>query len=155
MTWSYDVADLATSKKDQVRILIGDTNVKDPQLQDEEINLFISFRSSVYGAAAMGCLAIAAMYSRQVDTVQGELRTLYSTRARAYTLKAQNYETESTKRGGALPYAGGISVQDKQRQETNTDRVKPQYNIGMEDNFLPVGPVGNETEDYNPSSGNP
>ena len=49
---------------------------------------------------------------------------------------------------GALPgYAGGISIADKQQEELDTDRVPPQFNIGMDDNYYPIAPAGNESDD--------
>lgn len=46
-----------------------------------------------------------------------------------------------------MPYAGGISVMDKEMQEQDTDRVQPQFNIGLDDNLnMPFGPAGNQTE---------
>ena len=33
---------------------------------------------------------------------------------------------------------GGISLADKAAQVANTDRVTPQFSIGMEDNYIPL-----------------
>ena len=65
---------------------------------------------------------------------------------------ATTYEARAAQMGAGLPFAGGISVSDKQANEADTDRVAPQFNIGLEDNFLPVGPVGNETSADAPSA---
>lgn len=145
MTWTYDVAGLSSNSKDQMRLLVGDTLSDDPQLQDEEIQFLLTTRSSIYGAAAQCCRSIASQYSRKADAVQGELHTLYSAQAKAYSARAAEYENRSVAAGGALPYAGGISIADKQAQEQNADRVPPQFALGMEDNYLPIGPAGNET----------
>jgi hypothetical protein len=59
---------------------------------------------------------------------------------------AAQFENDAKARGGALPYAGGISVSDKQTTAQNTDRVAPQFNLGMDDNQLPVSSVGNEDD---------
>jgi hypothetical protein len=155
MTWSYDVATLATSSKDQVRRMIGDVQTGQQQLQDEEVNLSISQFSNIYLAAAQCCRWIAAQYSRDVDTVQGELRTLYSVRQRAYAARAGELQTLGMSRGaGAMPYAGGISGTDKQAQVDDPDRVWPQFNIGMDENLIPLGAgAGNQTPG-NPAGGN-
>lgn len=144
MTWTYDIAALATTPLYQVRFLIGDTLTADQQLQDEEINFSLAQRPSIYGAGADCCRALASKLSRQADSVEGNQRIMYSSRAKAYALKAGEYETKAAVRAGALPYAGGISAADKLLEELNADRVTPQFNLGMTDNFLPVGPVGNE-----------
>lgn len=146
MSWNYDVESLDTNSKDQVRFLIGDTNTNDQQLQDEEIEFTISIRSSIWGAAASCCAALAASMSRLADTTTGELRTLYSSRARAYNARAGYYEQKSSELGGGLPLVGGISIADKLAAEIDPDRVPPQFNIGMTDNFnQPVAPAGNES----------
>ena len=156
MTWSYNPSALTTSAKDQVRRLIGDVIAADPQIQDEEIGLALMLRSSIYGAAADGCRYIAAQYSRKSDIVTqtgggGALKTNYSTQARAYLTMAANLEAKSVALGGGLPFAGGVSVSDKQNREQDPDRVSPQFNIGMDDNYVPVSSLGNETSSDAPS----
>src|ERR1700722_13895684 len=110
MTWSYTVSDLATSAKDEVRFLIGDTLTTDQQVQDEEINFAISQRSSVWGACAECCRAPATKFSRSADTAAGGSKTSYSQLAKAYGAKALDFEAKAAMGGAGLPYAGGISV---------------------------------------------
>lgn len=146
MTWSYTVSDLATSKKDQVRLLIGDTVQTDQQLQDEEINFLLSRRGTIYGAAAECCRSLQAKFSRSVDQASGNYSAKYSQLAKAYGVKASEYEAKVATSGAVMPHAGGISVTDKLAQEQDSDRVSPQFQVGMDDNYiLPVGPAGNES----------
>lgn len=145
-TWTYDPALLQTSQLMQVRRLIGDTNAADQQLFDEEILWAISQRGTSYGGAADCCRQLSAKYSRDIDTVQGELHRLYSARQRAYADRAKEMDRIAMLTGKGAPYAGGISQTDKRAQVANSDRVEPQFNIGMMDNWQPVGPVGNETQ---------
>lgn len=149
MTWTYDPGSIAKKPKDQVRRLIGDVIQNDQQIADEEINFALTQRSSVYGAAAECCRYISSQFSRKVDVVAqaaggGALKTNYSAQAKAYLQMAIQFDGRAAMTGGGLPYAGGTSVTDKQAMEQDTDRVAPQFNIGMEDNYLPVGPIGNE-----------
>ena len=141
--WTYS-GDPSSSAKDAVRYLAGDTNDKDPQGSDGEILFAVAQTFSQYSAAAMVCRAIASKYARDVDSVQNELRTLWSSRQKAYTSQAKQLDAKAQTFGFAAPYAGGISRSDKIAQDNNTDRVRPQFNIGMDDNYLPIGPVGNE-----------
>ncbi len=144
--WTYDVANIATSPKDQTRFLLGDVLSKDPQVQDEEIEFVLTQRSNIYGAAAMCCQSIAAQYSRRADTVTGELHTLYSAQAKAYAARALFYEGKAVALSGAVPYAGGISIMDKANWMEDQDRVPPQYQLGMDDNNnYPVSPAGPES----------
>lgn len=151
--WTYTPADLATNKKDAVRLTIGDTNTQDQQLQDEEISFFLTLRNSLWGAAAEACRAIAANLARQADSVQADMRVAYSSRSRSYAAMAARFENFAIARSGALPYAGGISIADKQRAEQDTDRVPPSFQIGMDDNALPIPDAGNEPQSFAPPSG--
>jgi len=153
-TWTYDPALIATTPLYQVRRLIGDTNDKDQQLFDEEIAWAYSQRGNPYGAAADCCLQLAAKYSRDVDTVQGELHRLYSARQKAYGARAVEMNRIASMTSKGAPYAGGISQTDKTNQENSADRVPPQFNIGMTDNWQPVPPTGNETQQRGGNRGN-
>jgi len=146
MTWTYVIASIETVPLYQVRFLIGDTLSADPQLQDEEVTYALTVRGSVWAAAATCCLSLSAQYSRKADTVQGDLHSTYSQRSKAYALRAAEYESKAVALGGALPYAGGISISDKNNVINDSDRVPPNFNIGMDDDYLPVSPVGNEND---------
>jgi hypothetical protein len=118
--------------------------MNDQQFADEEINFFLTTRSSVWGASATALLGLAAKLSREADTVDKDLRDMLSSRAKAYSARARQYDMMAAARSGALPYAGGISIADKIAQELNLDRVPPGFAIEMDTNYLPVAPVGNE-----------
>lgn len=133
MTWSYNPSLLPSSAKDAVRLLIGDILACDGQMQDEEVNYFISTRGTLYGAAAECCRALASKFSRSVDQQTGTTKIMYSQMAKAYTAKAIDFEFKSTIVGGAIPYAGGISVSDKMLNDMNEDRVLPIFTKGMMD----------------------
>jgi hypothetical protein len=146
MTWTYTPTIIGANPFMQVRLLIGDKDVKNPLLQDEEIIFVLALDPSIWRAAANCCRTIAGGFSRDADSVQGELKQVYSVRAKAYLTLAAQYTNDAVTRGGGIPYAGGISVMDKTQQEQNTDRVAPQFNLGEDANLsLPVGEVGNET----------
>lgn len=146
MTWSYNPAQIQTNQIFQVRYLIGDTNQDDPQQENEEIEFALQIRGSIWGAAAMACESISANLSRKADTVTGELHTKYSTLSTAYNARSMVYEQQAAARSGALPIVGGISIQEKINQESDPDRVPPNFNIGMTDNNnQPLPPAGNES----------
>ena len=153
MTWTYDATQLGASQLMQVRLLVGDIISTDQQMSDEAILFFLTQNGNSYGAAALALRAFAAEVSRKVDLVHGmgPMQDKYSQQAQAYLQMALQYEAKATI--GAAPYAGGISIQDKMRQEQDPDRVTPSFNIGMEDNLIPVGPVGNETSTGQQPSG--
>lgn len=133
----------------QVRRLVGDVLAGDQQMQDEEINWQITQYSTVYGAAGACCRMLAAQLARKVDTVQGELRTMYSAQTKRYLALAEDLEMRGLR--GVVPYAGGISVTDKVNVAQDPDRAPPEFNKHQFDDLLPVGPVGEQT----PTPGSP
>ena len=58
MSWSYDSSALATSIKDQIRLLIGDTNETEPFIEDEEINFYIGQHPNDATRAALDCVNV-------------------------------------------------------------------------------------------------
>lgn len=145
MTWSYNLSIIANSSKDAVRLLIGDVVACDPQMQDEEIAYLVGLRGSLYGAAAECCRAMAAKFSRSVDQQGGTSKVFYSQMAKAYTLKSIEFDNKATMFGSGTPYAGGISLSDKQIQDLNDDRVPPAFTKGIMDNSIPMPSGANET----------
>ena len=147
MTWTYVLAKLATTPLYQVRLMIGDTVGKLELLQDEEIEFYISQDPSIWRAAARCCRSIAGAFSTRRRPCKAKTENRVERAARATdSLAAQVHQRCRSARG--LPRPGGISVFDKLQQELNPDRVVPQFNLGMDDNLVvPVGPVGNETQD--------
>ncbi len=113
--------------------------------ENREIRTAISNYSNLYLAAAECARKIAARFARDVDTQQGELRTMYSSRRRAYQSIAIDLEQRGFSRITGTGYAGGISQSDKDARVQDEDRVQPQFNLAMMDNLLPIGPVGHET----------
>lgn len=132
MTWSFDDSDLSNSPKDQVRLLIGDTDTDDQQLSNESIEFYLSSRGgSVNLAAADACDSIAAKYARQVDTKNGSLSVSASQRAKAYRDLASDLRTQNAELCGA--FFGGQSIDGKIDLETDTDAIQPRFARGMND----------------------
>ena len=133
MTWSYS-QDPSISTKDEVRFYVGDTDDTDQQVQNEEIEWAITETASARGAAALVARAIAAKYARLADQSVGDLRFSYSQRQEHYTDLAERLELQEGRRFMSEMYAGGISESEKRSVESNTDRVSPNFTIGMHDN---------------------
>lgn len=153
--WSYNASQIATVPLYQVRMLIGDVVYSDQQMIDEEITWLLTQSSNVYTAASQCARALAAKFSRMVDIVQGEMKTNYSAKARAYLAMAAQLDAQGKTRSGTMMYAGGISQSDKLDQVEDTDRVSPQFNLQMNDNLLPITPVGNQTPGTFQDAGQP
>ena len=70
--WTYDTGNLATvdedGRKNIVRLLIGDTDINDPQLQDEAILFALSSNKDNPNVAAIFAInAIISKYARLVN----------------------------------------------------------------------------------------
>lgn len=85
MAWTYS-GDPASSTRDAVRFLIGDTDSTDQLLQDAEITYVISESGgSVYQAAHDAAYAVASKFSRMATSKSvGDLSLSYSDRAKAF-----------------------------------------------------------------------
>lgn len=130
MAWSYDETDLGTDtpsgRLNVVRLLIGDTDTTDQQIQNEEITFALAQTGdSVYYAAAWTSRVISSKYSRLVDTdLDGQLSEKYSQLQSHYKALAKDLEFQGQKTGGALGIAaGGLSKAGMKAVETNTDRT--------------------------------
>lgn len=133
MTWSYS-ENPSFSEKDEVRFYIGDTDSSDQQLSNEEIEWAITQATSTRGAGAICARALASKYARLSDIAIGDLRQAYSQRQDHYTDMAKRLDALEARRGITSIYAGGISESDKESVKENTDRVTPNFSIGMHDN---------------------
>jgi hypothetical protein len=134
MAWSYDEGNLSTSdalgRLNATRLLIGDTDTNDPQVQDEEVSFALAqANNNVYKAGAWVCRVLAAKYSRSVDSeISGALKESASQLKEHYIALADTLDYQSQKSGGLGVLAGGITVSTVDAVRSNTNRVKPEFN---------------------------
>jgi hypothetical protein len=150
--WTYDSSDLnvntSSGRLNSVRLLVGDTDTTDQQVQNEEINFSLSQSSdSIYSAASWICRVISAKYSRLVTTqLDGVLQAEYNDLASKYTSLATQIEVLGKKTSGKAlgVFAGGISSSDAYAVEQDADRVKPAFVLGQFDNpnYVPTDGLG-------------
>ena len=134
MSFSYDDTNLGTDtasgRLNATRLLLGDTDSNDPQVQDTEVTFALSeTNDNVYYAAAWLARVVASKYSRQVTTeLDGQLSVEYSDLAKQYSKLADQLEYQGTKAGGRLGIkAGGITKTDIEIAREQTNRVKPTF----------------------------
>jgi hypothetical protein len=136
--WTYDPT--LPTPKDQVRFLMGDTIAEDPQMQDEEIDALLTATGGAVGTAAVvGVRSLAAKYSRQADYWVGDLKLLASQRAQAYLrlggqLAEMGESLLTISRVHQIPFAGGISVSQKELLALDADWPPTSFKKGMHDN---------------------
>lgn len=131
MAWSYDPLNVDLARN-RVRLLLGDTDPQDEQLQDEEIDLLIELHVTDEASAAAGARALAFRYARLSDKWVGDLKILASQKSRAYRELAEHLETQVS-HVARPPFAGGIRVSQKESIELDTDLVQPHFRRGMFD----------------------
>jgi len=136
MAWSYS-GDPSSSPKDAVRFLIQDTNPASPIVQDEEINWVLTNEMNVWMAAAAICDTLigrgGAVKMKKVDGLMIAYdRAFYTALALGLRARGMNYQ---------VPYAGGISVADKEALEADPDWIRPSILRGLDDNPLAPSPA--------------
>lgn len=121
----------SNSANDAVRFLVGDTNVTDAALQDEEIAFALSQAGNdTYLAAAICARSLAAKYASYVDTKFEGVSSDYSNLRDNYFALATRLEAQSKKfgsRGLGTPVAGGLTYSDIEANDLNDDRVQPKF----------------------------
>ena len=141
MAWTYDPTTLGTTtaseRLNSVRLLSGDTDTADKQLENEEIVFSLSQTgNNVYYSAAWVARAISSKYARLVDTsVDGVLSSKYSKLSNQYVVLAQSLEFQGKTSGATLGVkAGGITVSTIKTVSANSERNKPSFKRGRFNN---------------------
>lgn len=130
MTWSYDPNDLGTSVKDDLRLEIGDTDVNNQLLQDQEIEWFITQENSYWGQAARCCEAIARFFMTKADVKLGRaLAITYTRMAEQYLDMAGRLRLKAS--AASVPYMGGVLIADKLALGQNTGVTQPAFTRNM------------------------
>ena len=133
MTWTYDNTVLATSDKDAVRLIIGDTDTNDQLLQNEEITYYITLQGTVIRAASECARAVAAKYARLMSRSIGGLQADFGAKYRQYLELADNL-ARNEESAPVSPYLSGwLKSQHKTRME-NSDRIPIFGRYGITDN---------------------
>ncbi len=133
MTWTYDNTDPGNTDKDQVRLMVGDTDTGDQQLTDEEITYFLTTYTTVGGAAVYAARAILAEVSRQVTRAVGDLKINLSDRAKAYRELINDLVEMADASDPWQVYMGNQSLADRNADRANTDLPQPPFEVGMHD----------------------
>lgn len=135
MSFTY-TNDPANSDRDAVRVMLDDTVEASEKLSDETIAWLLDSYSNVWFAGAAGAELIGGQQSAAVNMTRvGDLQITSGAgniggqyRDLAKRLREQGL------RKGVAPYAGGISVADKESQEDDTDWDRTPVKLGIHDN---------------------
>jgi len=134
MAWSYDPTDLdnttASGRLNIVRLLVGDTDTVDQQVQNEEITFGLSENgNNIYLSASWIARTISSKYSRQVTTsLDGALSADYSDLAKQYQTLADQLEYQGKTNGASVGIlAGGITKTQVENVRANTNRIEGSF----------------------------
>lgn len=152
MSWSYS-GDPTASFLDEVRFLVGDTDINIQQLQNEEVNYALERFPQPSLAAALLLRTLAAHYSSRVSMSVGDVSRSLSDLSKQYSERAKELDPMGVTIGSArlaLPIFGGISRGEKRQIYTDMDAVKPNFKVGLNDNPRAIDPtlLGQYDEDF-------
>lgn len=125
MAWTY--SDPGLNTKDQVRYLVGDTDSDDPLVTDEEILWQLGQQGSTKQAAIAVARQLSIKFARYATVRDGASSIDWNERAKQYRQIVEDLQHDLLLQDGLVPYAGGISVGDKEAVEQDTDRTVPAF----------------------------
>lgn len=137
MTWSFNPA--LPSALDRVRLKIGDIDADYHEVEDETITAVLTEQAQdVLRAALVLAEALAAKYAKRVDRTVGAMSLSASDRFKHYQdlvarLRAELTAGPAYARRYGLPYAGGISVADKEVAAGDSDRPEPAFTRALQE----------------------
>lgn len=134
MPWTYDEnpgTSTAAERRDSVRLLVGDTNTNDQQLQDAEIVFALGqSNDDVYSAAAICAQSLAGKFARETDVSFDGVSDKFGDRSEHYRKLATTLRQDAKRYGAGglgVPAAGGISESAMQSADEDADRVPPKF----------------------------
>jgi len=138
MTWTYG-GDPSASALAAIRFLTGDTDTNDQLINDEEIawtNNQVTgsdtATTALYEVSYRVMVAIASKFSRLADQSVGDLKVDMFQKATNAREQAALLKQQALREGNTpTPYAGGISVSDKEIDEDDSDIVQPYFSRGQ------------------------
>ena len=138
MPWTYG-GDPSASALAAIRFLTGDTDTNDQLINDEEIawtNNQVTgsdtATTALYEVSYRVMVAIASKFSRLADQSVGDLKVDMFQKATNAREQAALLKQQALREGNTpTPYAGGISVSDKEIDEENSDIVQPYFSRGQ------------------------
>ena len=138
MPWPYG-GDPSASALAAIRFLTGDTDTNDQLINDEEIawtNNQVTgsdtATTALYEVSYRVMVAIASKFSRLADQSVGDLKVDMFQKATNAREQAALLKQQALREGNTpTPYAGGISVSDKEIDEENSDIVQPYFSRGQ------------------------
>lgn len=130
-------SDPLNSIEDQFRLAVGDTDPSSPIFSDGEVEYYLSIYKTANQAGLNALFALKAKASHLVNENVGGTSKQYSNLIKQYDemiIALQRKISMDAFLGADTPiYAGGISIADKQNNESDDDNVEPFFKRDMHD----------------------
>lgn len=126
MPYSGDPSD---SPQDAIRFLLGDIDNADLLLEDNEVTYLYDEAGDVFRAAADGAERIAAKLAREIDTTAEGNNYRGSQLFAHYNELAVKLRAIADRelRRGVKPYVGGISHNERKKDDADADLIKSYF----------------------------
>lgn len=124
---------MTTANNDSVRRLIYGGSTRSGTLSTADIASFVAENGNVYLAASEAAMAeMAVNVSAPTNRKVGDLSVSFS----ADYLRFRDLSRSLRKRGlrAIKPFAGGITISNKDAERDESDRVAPAFAVGQFDN---------------------
>jgi hypothetical protein len=131
MPLSYDYQADFTTTRDQVRFLIGDTDmtVGVPLLADEEIAALYTANGSIYGAAIAACEGLIARFTRAIDASEGNASASMSQLAAQYRQLRDDLRRKSAANVNPAAAFTGSTLSNQLEPAFTRQLGDPAYNV--------------------------
>ncbi len=103
------------------------------ELSDESITAILAIESDAREAAAICAESLAGRYASFVDKKIGDLSISYSQRAKQWSAIAEKLRA-SSRSALFTPWAGGLSISDRDSRRADTDLIQPAFRRDLFDN---------------------
>jgi len=134
MAFTYDDTDLntdtASGRLNSTRLLLGDTDDCDQQVQNAEVVFSLAQNNdNVYLASAWLARVLSMKYAREVDIeLEGILSVNNSQMSKAFSDLADDLEFQAKTSGATLGiFAGGMTKTGVATVRSNTNRLQPSF----------------------------
>lgn len=134
MSWTY-TRNPASSTKDEVRFLVGQTSTDDPVvIWDAEIDWAITQSGSAYAAAVLVGESMLQQYAGKdaLSLTVGNLSEDYGDRSARLAATIANLKRQMAMRN-VVPAAGGVYLADRTARAADTSLVPQIFSVGMTD----------------------
>lgn len=148
MSWTYSLVFTATAvgRRNQVRLNTGDTDTTRQLLQDEEIDHYLSAAGDVVVRGTIAALRamLARFWSRPDIEIVGSVHINWGQLRAKWEALLGRYEADLSH--SAVPWGGGISIDESEAFDDDTDVPRPAFTMDR-GRYVAIPPATADTEE--------